>query len=174
MSFSSPMAALRPVEKIYDSAQLTAGLGTGLNDSQNELWRQQADFETVTTGYTISNVTLGNGTFLVRRFRVIGQALIIARLTFGSTTAVTGAVQFDSLSDDCKTTPMRGSGRALYYDSSANDYHLGALSGTGNTVALGDHEGNLLSSTVPFTWATGDELMLSYISQERNETQVLR
>lgn len=108
---------------------------------------------------TLSNVTLGNGTLSCAYVQFGKTVHFRIKLTLGSTSAITGAPTF--------TLPVTAvaarafSFAASAYDSSAGNPHFG-LDAMNTTTTVFFRQGNTsLSSTVPFTWATGDELYVS-------------
>lgn len=128
--------------------------------------------ESATFTPSISNLTLGNGISEGRFVRVNKLVYFRVRIVFGSTTSVdagakdltlpivaTNATTFDGLH-----------AMAHYFDTSAtlivfnqplivigdSSLRLGAANVSGTYSAFND-----LSSTVPFTWATGDGLTIT-------------
>lgn len=122
---------------------------------------------------TLNNITLGNGT-LAGRYMGAGKLVTFSvSLTFGSTTAVSGSNSTMTL----PVTPKAGNWVSTdcgAWDSSANSWMPVAIitaaagGGASTTTFLiktwpGTAGTNLvtISSTVPFTWATGDVLTIS-------------
>ena len=174
MTYQPPLSFLKPVSAAYSGTQLTAQFGEAINDAQNELWKQHDGYDAPLSGWTLQNITLGNGTFLLRRFRVGSQAHVVARLTFGSTTAFTGDIQLDSLSPDPKFNQVFSSGRAVMLDSSTSRYYLGSVYVLSDgDIQVSTYDGSDVNGSTPFTWNTGDQLLLSFIAQQNNSsTQV--
>lgn len=115
---------------------------------------------------TWTNVTVGNGT--VVSFYARAGAIIVAqmRFTLGSTSAVSGAIQF-SLPVNCDTTRGVRLGDSRIQDVSAPEVFasvvIAAANGTGQVQVLDSTNATSLdedntSGTVPMTWATGDVL----------------
>ena len=119
---------------------------------------------------TFTNLTVGNGTVDFRFCRVNDFVHVEGGVTFGSTTSITGAVLI--------TLPVTGAGDTFNFQGLARlrDSSTGAsLQGfvffnsptevsvrsalvSGTTVATAN-----LSSTSPFTWATGDTLKVNFV-----------
>lgn len=171
MGYTPPLSFLRPVDRVYNSTQLTTQFGSAINDAQNELWKLHDEYDIPSSGWTLQNITIGNGTMLVRRSRVGSQAHIVVRLTFGSTTSFTGNIQLDGVSPDPKFNQLFGSGRALMWDDSASRYYLGSLYGLSDgDVQVSTFDGSNVNGTTPFSWTTNDKLMLSWIAQQNNSS----
>lgn len=174
MTYQSPAINLGEA-----GSSVQTGWGSAVNDSQNELWNLADDYEDVTTGYTLTGITIGNGTVDIARYRVNANVHVIGRITLGSTSSVTGTVYITATTADAKATGyLYGGGRAAYYDTSGADYHLG---GTYDLTSAGDDQtyfhdaaGATVNATTPFTWASGDIIMWSAIMQQNVEFQVIR
>lgn len=118
---------------------------------------------------TLTNITIGNGT-LVCKYTQIGK-LITCRfsLVFGSTTSISGAAVFSlpvtraAYGGTNGITPL---GLARMFDTSAGATWEGnVLNLSTTTVQVNAWDASAAavkqlntSSTVPFTWATGDEI----------------
>lgn len=118
---------------------------------------------------TWTNLSVGNGT-VTAKYRQIGR-LVIAHLhvVFGSTTSISGAVDFTlpvNRATYAGTAGLTSLGPARFFDTSvpagnegqivniaADKGRVYALNASGTYLASAD-----LSSTIPFTWATGDEI----------------
>lgn len=107
---------------------------------------------------TLANVTLGNGT-ITGAYTQAGKLIQFrAKLVLGSTSSITGSPTF--------TLPVTAFATRLFtwqgvaYDTSASDHHGLTATNTTTTVVF-RYNAASLSSTVPFTWATGDELYAS-------------
>lgn len=120
---------------------------------------------------TLTNLTLGNGT-LVAKYIQIGKT-VHARLTFtlGSTSAVGTSPYF--------TLPVTAHGDLIGSDNgevyqasvslvdAAAAYYMGALMQRTTTTALirrldGSSNVTAITSTAPFTWATGDFISIKF------------
>lgn len=115
------------------------------------------------------NLTVGNGT-VTARYKQIGK-LVFCRLhvVFGSTTSIGGSVTVSNpvtrltYGGTATVTPL---GMCRLFDTSAGTANEGYLANTSPTTSIiavwgagGAYVAGLaLSSTVPFTWATGDEI----------------
>lgn len=115
---------------------------------------------------TLTGITIGNGT-VVSRYSQIGNIVYFEfRLLLGSTTSVTGSVSF-TLPSTAKTSHTilgavidAGSTHSLLigFIDGASNYCSVRVSGAAGTYAT---VGTQLSSTVPMTWAAGDEIRIS-------------
>lgn len=130
--------------------------------------------ETAWTTYapTWTNLTIGNGT-VTALYRRIGKLVIVrVSIVFGSTTSVSGSVRFTlpvtraAYAGTAGLTPI---GLARMLDASVPVAREGMITSettTTGTVIVYDASGTYLtgaalSSTVPFTWTTGDEINCS-------------
>lgn len=121
---------------------------------------------------TLTNITLGNGT-LAGRYRAVGKTVdFLITLTFGSTTSITGSNSKMTL----PVTALSGnwtSGDCAGYDTSANQWFplciFTAAAGGGASTAdfliktyntSAGSNAVTISSSAPFTWATGDVLTI--------------
>lgn len=113
---------------------------------------------------TMGNVTLNNGT-LTAAYRETGKKIDgWIRLVLGSSTAITGSPTFTlPVPAAAARSVMSSPG---YYDSSAasgSAYKGGfAFNNTTTNLLLRDDSSAVLSSTNPFTWATGDEIFVPF------------
>lgn len=145
--------------------QIADGIITNAKLAANTAW----------TSYTptFTNVTVGNGT-LVAKYQQIGKT-VRARisLVFGSTTAVSGDIQFTlpvTAASYAGTANVTQIGVGQMYDVSAVRVYQGTVSMNTTTAAVLRAQAAdlsflyffLCSSTVPFTWATGDEIGLTF------------
>ena len=121
---------------------------------------------------TWTNLTLGNGT-VTAAYAQIGK-MVFCRLAivFGSTTSISGDVIFSlpvtraAYGGSANVTPL---GQANFFDSPSAGYQglvQNASTTTASIRALNTAStyltNVLLSSTVPFTWATSDELAVEF------------
>jgi hypothetical protein len=120
---------------------------------------------------TWGNLTVGNGTVVARKATTNDYETLFIQLTFGSTTSVTGSVYVN--------TPTTGvidyslnTGTCAMSDASTGNLFLGiSTNGTDGGVqrvfpnALNSSSTyttlSAMTSTVPFTWATGDILAIN-------------
>lgn len=115
------------------------------------------------TAYTpsLTNVTLGNGT-LAGAYMQAGKTVGFSiKLTFGSTTAITGAVSFGLPVSATGSRTM--SGGFIMNDSSGPFKGGFYYNSSANIIATRDDASAVLSATSPFTWATGDEIVINGI-----------
>lgn len=115
---------------------------------------------------TISGLTVGNGTSVARWVNGPKAVDFSWMFTFGSTSAVTGALKI-TLPATAKSA-NQGFGDAAAFDTSAGFYYpmFGTTIDTstiniwtGPTTAGGRYIN--IGSTVPFTWAAGDVVAIS-------------
>lgn len=122
---------------------------------------------------TWTNLTLGNGT-VVAKYSQIGN-LVTCRLSlvFGSTTSVSGSVSFSlpvtraAIAGTAGVTPL---GQCRLFDTSGGVTNDGVIVTTSTTTALLTVNNSAatyltavaLSSTIPFTWAVGDEIAAQF------------
>lgn len=124
---------------------------------------------------TWTNLTVGNGT-VTAKYRQIGK-LVIVRLVivFGSTTSISGAVSFTlpvTRAAYAGTAGVSPLGMARFFDASPGAGYEGVVVTPSTTTAklhVWQASGTYtqavdLSSTVPVTWTTSDEIhvQLSY------------
>ena len=112
---------------------------------------------------TLNNVTIGNGT-LSARYAQTGKVVTFSlTFTFGSTSAITGSPNFalpstpnSNFSSFCN---LLDTGTAVYF---ANGFYqsggvfLDVLNASGTYVGA-----SAFSATVPFTWTTGDKIIVN-------------
>jgi hypothetical protein len=119
---------------------------------------------------TTTNVTLGNGSFGANYVRVQKLVYVQIGISFGSTTAFTGAPTF-TLPVTAAATNQALPGIASMLDSGVT-FYLGGVTLTTTTVSpyvslangtyLNTPTGNV-SATVPMTWATNDIMLLRFV-----------
>lgn len=116
---------------------------------------------------TWTNLTVGNGTLNYAKYTQVGKTVFYRiKLTFGSTSAVSGVVGFSppvNLNSDYNADAPLFSGLlndatgSIWFPfvtwGAANRIDIHYLNGSSNLAAL--------SSTTPFTWATNDIIMVS-------------
>lgn len=156
------------VAYITSSKSFTYYDGTG--------WQQLVLPEWITYTPTVNNVTLGSGYTLSAVYTQIGDTVIVNfSLLFGTTTAVTGDVNFSLPVNHANTNRSGGAGNAVVVDASPlTRYHANAyLSGTPSFayVRVFNAAGNYvtetaLSSSVPMAaWAVNDLISATIIYQ---------
>ena len=107
---------------------------------------------------TLTNMTLGNGT-MTAKYKQIGKTVYCSgKITMGSTSSVTGAI---GVSVPVNAKDTNGIGSALFYDSSTTANRSGGecdFSAVGRLEFFGGNGGGPATATLPFTWATSDQL----------------
>jgi len=110
-----------------------------------------------------TNITVGNGTLTAVYMQAGKFVQFRVKFTLGSTSAITGSPTF-TLPVTAVGTRVVG-GLLLMFDSSAasgSAYKLGgAFNSTTTNLLIRDDASAVISSTSPFTWATGDELVIT-------------
>jgi hypothetical protein len=115
---------------------------------------------------TITNLTLGNGV-LNARYKQIGKTVIFSIVvTFGTTTSIAGSLTFTK-----PVTSQAGNTLDGYcvYNDSGTDWILGYFIDTSATTfaitaanaSVTYVKSTTLSSTVPFTWTTNDNIRIN-------------
>ena len=117
---------------------------------------------------TFTNITVGNGTLNASFCQINKFVAYTIELVFGSTTSVTGSGVIVTLPVTASNTYQAGNGgQVTCEDASSSDY-WGTLFRF-STTAVGVLVGNTastylrltsLSGSVPFTWASGDRLII--------------
>jgi hypothetical protein len=116
-----------------------------------------------------SNLTIGNGT-VVARYQKIGKLVnVYFKFTLGSTSAVAGGAYFTT-----PTTPAQTQFPAqLLMRDTGTAWWFGACIADGSAVFLNNQRvsGNFtisetITSTAPFTWTTGDFLIVNLSYEE--------
>ena len=122
---------------------------------------------------TLGSVTIGNGVFNYAKYKVIGKiGHVQVKFTLGSTSAVTGDIQLDVPTDIARINiDAPGNVSAIFRDANTAlghsvtvigsaatrvKYFLRATNSSGTYLST-----SLTSSTIPFTWATSDEIIFS-------------
>ena len=108
--------------------------------------------------------SLGNGT-LTGHYLLAGNLLAIRiALTWGSTTSATGTSVWRFSLPSGITAPPPNALQAFSYDSSANINYSAIGFGDTTTLGAGTHGGQNVGNTIPFTWATGDALVIQGVA----------
>lgn len=111
---------------------------------------------------TTANITLGNGTLTGALMSAGKLTHFRMKLTLGSTSVITGSPTFTFGVTATATRTVEAN--VLMYDSSAGSagYFGGfAFNSTTTVLLLRTDASAALSSTVPFTWTTSDELLIT-------------
>ena len=122
---------------------------------------------------SFGGITTGNGSSYGQWRRVGDSIEVHGRFVMGSTSSVTGEIQFvlpNGASLDVNKIPSPGTsnqdvlGIATALDSGTNyrTGHIGAGAGATYVRIVADAGGSNWGATVPFTWTTNDELGYSY------------
>ena len=118
---------------------------------------------------TFTGLTLGNGTVSAKYCKVGGVIVDEIVITFGSTTAVTGAVYITGMQAASTATGLISStvnlhdnGNAYYAgaarQSSTTAVEVHAQTASGTYVSLAS-----ISATVPHTWAVSDQIIVKTV-----------
>jgi hypothetical protein len=155
---------------LYTFSTVDARLAVGANDTvltadSSEAtglkWAAAAtaSFTAFTPSFT--GITLGNGTLVGRKLTVNGLETIFVKLTWGSTTSITGNVVFNTPS-----TMANGSENQQfvmgYRDADTTNQYLGTIYFFNNSsfytgiLGASGQYANTISATSPFTWTTND------------------
>lgn len=122
---------------------------------------------------TVNNLTQGNGTVDYATYVKVGKLVHCAvRFTFGSTSSLSGQIQL-VLPVNATTATHTAYGVGLAYDTSATTFYNMAVQGQGidtvrlSAIGVGASYCTQVatSSTIPFTWATGDIFIMSFTYQ---------
>lgn len=111
---------------------------------------------------TIGNFTTGNGTIAAAYMQAGKLTTFRIKVTLGSSSAVTGSLTATLPANATATRTV--SGLVMMYDSSAgaSGYNGGwAFNSSTSTLLLRTDASATVNATVPFTWATGDELVIT-------------
>jgi hypothetical protein len=112
---------------------------------------------------TNTNLTLGNGTLDTRAMRAGKTVHYSIDLTFGSTTAFSAAPRFGLPVLPSVAVNGRPIGHAMLFDTSAAArrlWHAAWITGDNGVTPLDDSFAGI-NATTPWTWATGDRLIMT-------------
>ena len=112
-----------------------------------------------------TNITVGNGTLIARHKRIGKMCDIYVELTFGSTSSVDGAASFTLPINGIDPPGTKDNGFVNMQDTGTDNFK--------GVLSIGETSANIkkytvsganiiagnISSTVPFTWTTGDVLI---------------
>lgn len=132
-------------------------------------WRVWQQAQTTYTP-TFGNTTLGNGTVAGYYSVAAGRVSLKAVFTLGTTSAVTGDISVTlPYTRDTTVHPNGDSipGNLHFFDTSASARLVGTFVAITNNVACRIVSGTTLAitsttSTTPFTWATGDQVIANF------------
>lgn len=122
---------------------------------------------------TWTNLTVGNGTVVGKYYKFGSVVFCRVSIVFGTTTAVSGDIQFAlpvTRATYAGTTGLTLHGLCRALDVSLSGVYDGVVNNTSTTSAgiqfldasAAAVKRLIASSTVPFTWATGDEIAASF------------
>jgi hypothetical protein len=146
------------------SGVLEEGLQTYQLDTNSRTFYNGISWQTTFTPRTSwvptwTNLTVGNGT-TAAYYAVSGDLVkMVINFTFGTTSAVTGSVSVATLPVNGPGTAPFSGGSLILRDASGSDA-LGQITVATSTAALRTSTGAALSSTVPFTWTTSDQILI--------------
>lgn len=117
-----------------------------------------------------TNITVGNGTNAGRYFRINNVILMQVQLIFGSTTSISaGGVLLDFPVTAADTYLDGSGGQIVCEDVTGSDYFGPTFRSSGTKIGINVWTTSLtylaasaITSTVPFTWATGDRLIVTH------------
>ena len=125
-------------------------------------------YTTFTPSFT--NLTVGNGTNNGKYLQIGKFVHVVTQLIWGSTTSITGAPVRHNFPIAANNGQAQIIGEAYILDAGTQDYPAGLIkAGTDNCVlSVLDASGTYgkfasMSSTIPFTWTTNDQINLSYV-----------
>lgn len=150
-------------------APLNAHLQTLAETTQEALdERAPAVSTTYTPGFT--GLTLGNGTVSARYSKAGNIIVDEIVVTFGSTTAITGAVFITGLQAAATNIAAMITGYATLHDNGSAYFNAAVRQSSTTAVEVHAQLANgtyvslaSLSSTVPFTWTTGDQIIVKTV-----------
>jgi hypothetical protein len=123
--------------------------------------------ETVSYTPTLTGITLGNGTLSTRYVLINNFVHFEGKLTFGSTTSITGSAPIINL-PFIAAQSFQVAGSIVYADNGVATYTGMPLQiGTGgiylfiNNFATAYGNEVAVTSTIPFTWGNGDSITWS-------------
>lgn len=119
---------------------------------------------------TLTNLTIGNGSTVATYVKIGKLIFYRIAITLGSTSSISGTVQF-TLPVTAKTgyADREPHGNAVFNDTGVQIYHGKVHAAPSNPTTRGEFvietvsatypTNTVLSSTVPFTWATADNIV---------------
>jgi hypothetical protein len=118
---------------------------------------------------TFTNLTVGNGTLTAREANIGPMVINTIRLVWGSTTAITGSPTFTcseaalSIAPTVATVELEDASASTVYQGVAERSSTTALFLRAIATASTNATHAALSSTVPFTWTTNDQIRIALI-----------
>lgn len=150
------MAWTSPRTWVAGEKPTAATFNTHVRDNFKAIGDAWTSYTPTATNLTIGNGTLSGGWMQAGKFTVVRISV-----TFGTTTTVSAAVSF-ALPATASAFDQAIAGWLL--DSSAGNTGRvpasGSIMASASTVTVYSSGGSL-TSTVPFTWATGDKISLT-------------
>jgi hypothetical protein len=119
---------------------------------------------------TYENLTLGNGT-MTARYKQIGKTVVVnVGFSFGSTSSISGSVKI-SIPVTAKNDVSYTLFPSWMFDTSVGTQLMGSMileDSTKLTVIANKSDGTyvsttIISSTIPWTWATGDRIAFAFV-----------
>lgn len=151
-------------------APLNAHLQTLAETTQDAL---DGKAPSVTTSYTptFTGLTIGNGTVSAKWVKIGAVIFDEIVITFGSTTAVTGAVIAAGLQPGSSSTPTTAFvGQATLQDSGSGYYSGVVRNASTTSIEVYAQTSNgayvsaaALTATIPHTWATSDKIIINTV-----------
>jgi hypothetical protein len=156
------MAWTSPRTWVAGETITAAILNTHLRDNLLDLGGTTAAWTTFTPTTTL--ITVGNGT-LSCAYKQRGKDVKVRyHFVFGSTSSLGGVPTFSIPVTSFSQSTIRYALAGFAFDASASNVFLltGAVNVTAGLVHIGS-TGGLITSSIPFTWATGDIFALTGI-----------
>lgn len=155
-----PVSASNPLYVHRQDAGTGKQLEVSIDGSTFKTLRAEMDWTDYTPSHT--NLTVGNGTQVAKWFQRDKVAFVYYSLTFGSTTSISGTVNF-GLPVTAIDTILGLPGNAYCIDASASgassrESMAIQVGSSATQVILRNDTTDLLGSTTPWTWATGDTI----------------
>jgi hypothetical protein len=160
-TFSDKLSLADAALKANLASPTFTGTPAGPTAAANTNTTQLATTAFVYGGYdsitpTFTDFTLGNGFEFCRHRRIGAMVHFYGRIFLGSTTVV-GSNPRISVPVGSSVNNA-GVGAAWYFDDSAGLWHAGVCTQAFGNVITFIYQNQLLSATVPFTWAGSDQL----------------
>jgi hypothetical protein len=145
------------------SGVLEEGLQTYQLDTNSRTFYNGISWQTTFTPRTTwtpswSNLTVGNATQTAQYSQTGDLVFAQIRLIWGTTTSISGTVGIGNMPVTGTTASVAGS--LILKDASSTDA-LGQVTANTASFTLKTSTGANITSTVPFTWTTSDEILLT-------------
>ena len=158
--------------RVYDGTAWQE-LASAQTDLTNYYTKSQSDAITPPGAWTSftptwTNLTVGNGTYEVAAYNLIGKtAIVTISFIFGSTSSISGDVKIILPANLARKTATAGNGICFLGDAGtanyigtcnaeaadAKNWFIRPINAAGTYAVLG-----ALSSTIPMTWGVGDSI----------------